>query len=110
MVVVAEGEAEPTVFEYTEAASPTLAQLAEYAGTYYSEELDVRYALIVKDGKLILRRKKFDDSALRPTFADSFTDPDLGDIKFIRDSMKHLSGFELNAGRVRHLQFSKESR
>jgi CubicO group peptidase (beta-lactamase class C family) len=110
MVVVAEDDPEPTVFEYSETVSPTAAQLMEYAGTYYSEELDTRYTLIVKDGKLVLRRKKFDDSALKPTFADSFTDPQTGDIKFIRDSGKRLSGFELNAGRVRHLQFSKEPR
>jgi CubicO group peptidase (beta-lactamase class C family) len=110
MVVVAEGEAEPTVYEYTETANPTPAQLAEYVGTYYSEELDARYTLIVKDGKLILRRKKFDDSALKPMSADSFTDPETGDIKFIRDGVNNLSGFELNAGRVRHLKFSKEAR
>lgn len=68
------------------------------------------YTLVFREGKLLLRRKKFDDSALRPTFADRFTDSEIGDIKFIRDSGKRVSGFELNAGRVRHLQFSKESR
>lgn len=26
------------------------------------------YTLVVKEAKLLLRRKKFDDSALRPTF------------------------------------------
>jgi CubicO group peptidase (beta-lactamase class C family) len=110
MVVEEEGEAEPKVFEYLETVNPTAAELAEYAGTYYSEELDTRYTLTVKDGKLILRRKKFDDAPLRPTFAEVFTDSDLGDFKFIRDAAKRVSGFELNAGRVRHLQFSKESR
>lgn len=68
------------------------------------------HTLAVKDGKLLLRRKKFDDSALKPTFADRFTDSEIGDLQFIRDSGKRVSGFELNAGRVRHLQFSKESR
>lgn len=111
MVVAAEGEAEPTVFEYLETVNLTPAQLADYAGTYYSDELDTRYVVVVKDGKLMLRRRKFDDSPLRPTFADSFTETEIGgDFKFTRDAGKRVSGFELNAGRVRHLQFSKESR
>lgn len=110
MLVEEEGEAETKVFEYFESANPTAAQLAEFAGSYYSDELDTRFTLVVKDDKLILRRKKLDDSPLKHTFADKFTDQDLGDFKFIRDSAKHVSGFELNAGRVRHLQFSKEAR
>jgi hypothetical protein len=110
--IVAEDESgpEPKIFEYIETSTLTAADLAEYAGTYYSEELDTRYTLVVKDGKLILRRKKFDDAPLNPTLPESFRDPDLGELKFTRDSSKRVSGFELNAGRVRHLQFSKESR
>lgn len=110
IVAEEEGAGEPKVFEYIEIATQTATDLADYAGTYYSEELDTRYTLVVKDGKLILRRKKFDDAPLKPTLPESFRDPDLGELKFMRDSAKRVSGFELNAGRVRHLQFSKESR
>jgi CubicO group peptidase (beta-lactamase class C family) len=110
MLVFAEGEKEPIAYEYLESAKPTPAQLAEYAGKYYSDELDTRYTLVLKDDTLVIRRRKFEDAALTPTFTDAFSNSDLGGLRFIRDSEKRISGFELNAGRVRHLQFSKESR
>jgi Beta-lactamase len=111
MLVLNEGEKEPLVFEYVAAsAAPAAAQLAEYAGIYYSEELDTRYTVIVKDDKLVVRRRKFEDAKLTPSSADDFTVANVGSIKFTRDAQKRVSGFELNAGRVRHLRFSKESR
>ncbi|HXI89350.1 MAG TPA: serine hydrolase domain-containing protein [Blastocatellia bacterium] len=111
MLVLNEGEKEPLVFEYVEAsAAPAAAQLAEYAGIYYSDELDTRYMIIVQDDKLVVRRRKFEDAALTPSSADDFRVANIGSIKFTRDSQKHVSGFELNAGRVRHLRFSKEPR
>jgi hypothetical protein len=110
MLAFADGESEPIGYEYVETAKPTPAQLTEYAGDYYSEELDTRYTVILKDDKLVIRRKKFEDAALNSTFTDAFSNPDFGGLRFIRDSAKRVSGFEFNAGRVRNLQFSKESR
>jgi CubicO group peptidase (beta-lactamase class C family) len=111
MLVLNEGEKEPLVFEYVAAsAAPAAAQLAEYAGSYYSEELDTRYTVIVKDDKLVVRRRKFEDATLTPKSSDEFTVANVGTIKFLRDSQKRVAGFELNAGRVRHLRFAKEPR
>ena len=111
MLVLNDGEKEPIAFEYVEAPPPlTAAQLAEYEGTYYSEELDTRYTVIVKDNRAVVRRRKFEDTPLSPKAADEFEARAAGTIKFIRDSQKRVSGFEINAGRVRHLQFSKVSR
>jgi CubicO group peptidase (beta-lactamase class C family) len=111
MLVLNDGEKEPLVFEYTATLAPlSAAQLAEYAGTYYSEELDTRYTVIVKDRALVVRRRKFVDATMTIAAADEFTVADAGKIVFLRDSQKRISGFEINAGRVRHLRFSKESR
>ncbi len=111
MLVLNDGEKEALVFEYTATLAPLSAvQLAEYADTYYSEELDTRYTVIVKDGTLAVRRRKFADATLALSSADQFTVAGVGNIKFFRDSQKRISGFEINAGRVRHLRFSKESR
>ena len=109
MLVLNEGEKEPLVFEYAAAAAPlTAASLAEYSGVYYSEELDTRYTVIVKDDRLVVRRRKFEDATLAPKAPDEFDAKNAATIKFTRDSQKRVSGFELNAGRVRHLRFSKE--
>jgi CubicO group peptidase (beta-lactamase class C family) len=111
MLVLNDGEKEPLVFEYTATlVPPSAAQLAEYAGTYYSEELDTRYTVILKDDKLAVRRRKFPDATLTLSSADEFTVTDAGKLVFFRDAQKRVSGFEINAGRVRHLRFSKESR
>jgi CubicO group peptidase (beta-lactamase class C family) len=109
MLVLEVGNKDPDVFEYTGApVALSAAELSQYEGTYYSSELDTGYAVLSKDGKLILRRKKFKDEALTPTNTDEFNSGELGALKFSRDSEKRISGFEINAGRVRHLKFSKE--
>lgn len=111
MLVLNDGEKEPLAFEYVEASpARTASSLAEYAGVYYSEELDTRYTIMVKEEKLVVRRRKFEDTSLTPKSADEFTAANAGTIKFLRDDQKRVSGFEINAGRVRHLRFAKDSR
>ena len=111
MLALEEGAREPDIFEYGLAAfSPSGAQLTEYAGGYYSDELDTRYTVILKDDKLVVRRRKFQDTTLTPKSADEFSTDNVGTIKFTRDAQKRVSGFEINAGRIRHLQFVKQSR
>lgn len=109
MIVREGGDRKPAVFEAVNAAAPSAAQLAEYAGRFYSEELDTSYVFAVKDGKLILQRKKFEDSTLSPGGVDSFYDGDLGTFKFVRNSKNQIDGFELFAGRVRQLKFVRRT-
>jgi CubicO group peptidase (beta-lactamase class C family) len=109
MLVLEVGNKEPDIFEYTAApVALSSAELSQYEGTYYSSELDTRYVFVSKDGKLVLQRKKFEDEMLAATKADEFNSDELGALKFSRDSEKRISGFEINAGRVRHLKFSKQ--
>ena len=106
MIVNEEGNPKPKVLEAVNA--PTPAELGQYAGRYYSQELDTSYTFAVREGKLVLQRKKFEDASLTSVGGDSFTDADLGTIKFTRDSRNAVTGFELNAGRVRHLKFARQ--
>ncbi|HWO00418.1 MAG TPA: hypothetical protein VNS63_14235, partial [Blastocatellia bacterium] len=107
MVVNEEGNPKPKVLEPVNAPAPT--DLAQYVGRYYSQELDTTYTFAVKEGKLVLQRKKFEDSYLSSSGPDNFSDADLGTIKFTRDPGKAVIGFELNAGRVRHLKFARQT-
>ena len=109
MLVLNDGEKEPLTFMYVDAAAPpTKLQLAEYAGVYYSGELDTRYMIIQKDDKLVVRRRKFEDKTLTPKASDEFAAANAGTIKFTRDAEKRVNGFEIDAGRIRHLRFAKE--
>jgi len=101
------GGGKPTVFEATEAFSPTGAELAEYAGAYVSEEIDPVYRIGVDGEKLNLARLKHTTATLRPAVRDVFTGQ-IGTLRFTRDPASgHVSGFVLNAGRVQNFHFVK---
>ncbi|MCH7823291.1 MAG: hypothetical protein IH849_00690 [Acidobacteria bacterium] len=93
---------------------PKPEELAELAGDYYSEELDVTYALRVEGQGLAL------ESGLAPElggssgiiFAPAETDVvkyRFLTLRFQRDSGGRVSGFELDAGRVTNLGFTRLS-
>jgi len=84
-------------------------QRQEYAGVYYSPELDCKYTIILKDHALVLTNVKYDDSKLKLVAADHlFTDYWwMGHLKIIRDGQGKIIGFEVNDGRIRHLRFNK---
>jgi len=92
------------------AASPTSAELEKYAGEYWSEELDVGYSFVVENGKLVLRRTKFEDDPLEPTIVDGFaaTRSLLATrFEFTRDAPGEIVGFAAYAGRARAITFAR---
>jgi CubicO group peptidase (beta-lactamase class C family) len=99
----------PEVYEAVAPRSLSTADIAEYAGTYYSTELDARYTVVVRDGKLFLQRKRSKVLTLYAMFADAFMNEDLGNLRFTRDSQGRVTGFTLNAGRVKHIRFVRET-
>ncbi len=95
----------PLAFQAVEPAVPSSEDLAAYAGTFFSEELDVTYTLAVEDGHLALKGKRQPPLALQPVFADAFRAPGTGLLRFTRDPGKKVAGFAVNAGRARNLGF-----
>ena len=106
---LARADGDTAVFEEVlPAASPV--PLADYAGTYASDELDVRLVVASKDGKLVLRRRPADEMELRPVYADDFQAAGLGTIRFARDGRGAVTGFSIYAGRVVDVRFSRAPR
>jgi hypothetical protein len=91
-------------FERAEAFAPTAAELAAYAGTYYSEELDATYVLSVKDGKLWTRVRFNPPGELRPAVRDVFVGPFGIRVEFQWHG-KDRASFVVQAGRVRNIRF-----
>ncbi|MFN2565608.1 MAG: serine hydrolase domain-containing protein [Gemmatimonadaceae bacterium] len=91
------------VFERVPEASPTPRELAAYAGTYYSEEVGAEYRLEVKDGALVLRRRRSAPVTLSPTYADAFTGEGVR-YRFTRDRGR-VTDLLVDAGRIRNLRF-----
>jgi CubicO group peptidase (beta-lactamase class C family) len=86
-------------------------KLSEYEGAYYSEEIDSTYRVTLKDGNLVVTRKKAGPAQLTPRFRDAFSSPGiLGVFRFTRDAQNRINGFRLSAGRVRNFLFVKQPR
>ena len=79
--------------------------VADYAGRYYSEELDVTYVLRPEGAGLRLQVPGQPEQALEAGPADTFENPDYGSFAFLRGPDGAVSGFRLQAGRVRNLAF-----
>ena len=83
------------------------ADLATYAGTYASEELDAKYRLSVENGSLMLRTNWNPARKLVPLVRDEFEAGDFGTLVFHRDSRNRISGLSVFESRIRNLTFEK---
>ena len=106
MAVLAPGAEKPDLFDLVLEFKPTHDQLTAYAGTYVSEEIDPIYRVSVENSSLFLKRLKSKPERLQPTLEDHFNGLN-GDIQFQRDPAGKITGFVLNAGRIRNFHFRK---
>ena len=86
-------------------ASP--AELAIYAGAYFSEELDVSYSVRHEGDRLLFRVPNQAEEELTAMFGETFENPDYGAFEFQRDADGRVTGFRLQSGRVRNLAFER---
>ncbi len=102
------GGREPVVYEAVTLAAPSLDQLQEYTGSYYSEELDVTYKFYVKEEKLFCNYRYIIDAFhLDHTLEDEFHYLRVK-VQFKRDNQGKISGFIINTGRVQNIGFEKK--
>jgi hypothetical protein len=82
----------PLNFERIEAFAPSLDQLREYTGIYYSEELAATQWIVREGGQLYAKYRNAPQTPLEPTQRDRFT---LGParIEFDRDAQGGVSGY-----------------
>ena len=90
------------------AVSLTAAQLADYAGTYRSDEAEVTFVLGVEDGSLTLHRRPDTGIRLRPTGSDEFAAASLGTIRFHRREGRVVD-LGVSQDRVFDLRFSRQT-
>jgi hypothetical protein len=98
----------PAVFQKVEPFAPAPAELAAYAGTFYSEELDMTFKLSVEGGRLVLRtRRQHETVPLDPIFADAFRFPGGGPLLRFTRTGKDVTGFSMGNTRARNLGFTR---
>ncbi len=89
------------------AAAPSPAELAVYAGTYRSGEVNVADTLTVKDGQLWVERWPGRPAAAQPTFVDGFRFSPQWHATFTRDATGAVTGYEMTNGRCRRVRFTR---
>jgi len=82
------------------------AELNEYVGLYYSEELDTSYRLEIEDGKLTAKHARLPAVSLVPRERDVYQVLNAR-VAFDRDSQGKVTGLRFTEGRVRNLVFER---
>ena len=98
---------DPIVSAAYEPVSYTSEELQEFAGDYFSEELNVTYALKMMGEELMLYLDGNEKSAMESIKANTLSNDDYGVFEFSEDANGVIEGFRLMAGRVRNLKFVK---
>ena len=79
--------------------------MQEYVGEYYSEEVEVKYHVQVKNGKLVLILKPKSEFPLTATYKDGFESPE-GTVYFERKKKKVIN-LKISVARARNVEFRK---
>jgi hypothetical protein len=83
--------------------------LKVYTGSYYSQELDTRYNIVLKDNQLWLTHSKYNRTRLFLINENQMINDFwwMRHLTVMRNDKGRITGFEVNCGRVNHLQFLK---
>ncbi len=106
LIVVGDG-GKPSVFDAVEPVSPSPADLEDYLGTYYSEELDYEWVLRITNDSLSSwdPRTRGREFALAPFTRDVFSGGWRAFYTFSRDGSGRVVGFTFDMQGVRNLKF-----
>jgi CubicO group peptidase (beta-lactamase class C family) len=102
--------AQTLVFDAVPPAMP--ANLAEYTGRYYSDEIDVAYNVTLDGHSLAITRPKYPIATLDPFVGDGFT-TQLSNllafcvVTFLRDAQNDITGFQIDALNIEGFHFTK---
>ncbi len=97
---------ETVTFVRVDTVALTAAALADYAGTYRSDEAHATHTWKVEKGALVVYANDRRQGVLEPAYKDGFTRAG-SVIDVQRDSRGRITGYVLQAGRVRNLKFTR---
>ena len=109
-VTTVEPDEEPQTqtFEPVEPWTPSAAELAPLAGLYASEEVGATWRLVAEGDKLIIKHRGIAEEPLKPTVKDTFTHDGI-QLTFQRGPKGEVTGFLVDAGRVKSLEFKRQA-
>ena len=97
---------EDAVYEPVTEFAPTAADLAEYAGDYYSPDVETTLSAAVENGRLVLRRRPDSRIPLTVLYKDAFQSS-MGLIRFHRGVNGRVAELSVREGRVYDMRFRR---
>ncbi|MFC1529506.1 serine hydrolase domain-containing protein [Gemmatimonadota bacterium] len=85
---------------------PSVEDLADFKGRYFSEELETFYTIEVKEERLVVFHRRLDDATLTAGVEDTFSGGGLT-FSFERDRNGQVIGFYVANGRTRDVRFER---
>ncbi len=89
-----------------EAWEPGAEDLADFAGRFFSEEIETFYAFTVEEGDLVVHQRRLDRATLTPGERDNFSGGGMT-FAFERDRNGQVIGFYVSNGRTRDVRFGR---
>jgi CubicO group peptidase (beta-lactamase class C family) len=88
---------------------PDAKEVPQYAGRYWSEELETQYTIVVRDGKLIADHAHYGEISLRGLDRDEFQTSMwfMPKVRFTRNSAGTIDGMVAGGGRVSGIRFER---
>ena len=104
MIVRTAGET--VTYARADTAALTPGELAEYAGNYWNDEVETTQTWKVEKGQIVVYADNRRLGVLEPSYKDGFTRGGAV-IDVQRDGKGRITGYTIEAGRVRHLRFAR---
>lgn len=98
---------ETVTYTRADTVALTPAQLAEYAGNYRNDELETTQVWKLEKGQLVVYANGRRLGVLEPAYKDGFTRGGGTVVDVQRDAKGRITGYLIEAGRVRHLRFAR---
>ena len=88
---------------------PESVDMEDFAGTFYSAELNAVYDLVVEDGRLFARQPAAGTIALSPYQSDVFNSSNnyFQNVAFVRDGLGRVTGFHLSGALMVDVVFDR---
>ena len=85
---------------------PGVEELADFAGRFFSDEIETFYTFTVEEGELVMHQRRLDSATLTPGEKDNFSGGGLSFV-FERDRNREVIGFYLSNVRTRDVRFGR---
>jgi CubicO group peptidase (beta-lactamase class C family) len=93
-------------FEPVKLVAPMPAELADYAGEYYSDEVQTSYKIGAENGRLVVTPRRGPNLVLTPALKDKFLSAGFN-FDFTRDPQNRVNGFLMDTDRSVNIRFAK---